>query len=232
MQTSIINRSPQIKKAKQNKEYAQLDIGLLKAIRFKDKDSNGNPIGCRSELQKGLRAASVRLLQAASLHGEIGLMQQQSVPFSSIQSHRAFSLVELVIVLAIIGLVAAMAVPRFANATVRSRVDAAAKRIAADLELARTYAIHSSTPQTVTFKGNFYVISSIRDLDHPTSSYKVDLSSDPYQVNIRLVDFGGDSEVTFDIYGNADSSGTVVIRDARYERTIQFDADTGQATVE
>ena len=144
----------------------------------------------------------------------------------------AFSLIELVIVLAIIGLLAAMAVPRFANAAMHSRVDAAAKRIAADLELTRKYAIHSSTIQTVTFSGNSYEISGMRDLDHATSSYKVNLSAEPYRARILSADFAGDSEVSFDIYGNADSGGTVVVYVAGWRHTVTFNPASCTATVE
>lgn len=159
-------------------------------------------------------------------------MQNTRLLLSSFRNRRAFSLIELVIVLAIIGILAAMAVPHFADAAIRNRIDIAAKRIAADLELARKHAIHSSTPQTVTFNGNGYEISGMRDLDRSTSSYKVDLSDEPYRAQIRSADFDGDSEINFDTYGNADSGGTVVLQVARSHRTVKFDSETGQATVE
>jgi len=45
---------------------------------------------------------------------------------------RGFSMVELVLVVCIMAIVASMAVPRFANSLTRNRVEAAARRVAAD----------------------------------------------------------------------------------------------------
>jgi len=158
-------------------------------------------------------------------------MQQQWATLSSSRNRQAFSLIELVIVMAIIGLLSAMAVPRFANASMRSRIDSAAKRVAADLELARKYAIHSSTPQTVTFSGNSYEIPGLRHLSHSTSSYNVDLADEPYRAQIKNAMFGGDSEISFDIYGSADSGGTVDITVAKMHRRVRINATTGQITI-
>ncbi|MFN7613934.1 MAG: Tfp pilus assembly protein FimT/FimU, partial [Phycisphaerae bacterium] len=51
--------------------------------------------------------------------------------------HRAFSMIELVIVLVIVGVTAAIAVPRYVNSVQRTKVDGAARRIAADIERLR-----------------------------------------------------------------------------------------------
>ncbi|MFI4896612.1 MAG: Tfp pilus assembly protein FimT/FimU, partial [Phycisphaerales bacterium JB059] len=45
---------------------------------------------------------------------------------------RAFTLIELVLVVAILGVVAAIAIPRFSSATTRSRLDLAASRLEGD----------------------------------------------------------------------------------------------------
>jgi len=148
-------------------------------------------------------------------------------------THRSgFSLIELQVVMAMIGIWAGIAIPRVANSIAHHRVDAAARRIAADLELARQYAIHSSTIQTVTFSGDGYVLSGMRDLNRSTSSYKVDLSAAPYRAQILIADFAGDSEVGFDVYGNADSGGTVIVQVAGWQHTVTFDPESGKATVE
>lgn len=134
--------------------------------------------------------------------------------------------------MAIIGVLAAIAVPRFANASARSRINSAANRVAADLELARKYAIHSSTPQTVTFNGNSYEISGMRSPDRSTSSYNVDLSADPYRAQIVSVNLGSDSQISFDIYGNADSGGVVSINVADMIRKVRVNPMTGKIIVE
>lgn len=55
------------------------------------------------------------------------------------------------IVLAIVGIVTAIAVPSFRGLTQRLRVKAAGREIAMDLALARAKAISSGVPQTVSF---------------------------------------------------------------------------------
>ena len=55
-----------------------------------------------------------------------------------------FTLIELVIVMVIIGVVGAIALPRFSQATARQQLDAAANRLASDLELAQARARASS----------------------------------------------------------------------------------------
>ena len=145
---------------------------------------------------------------------------------------RAFSLVELIIVLAIVALLGGIAVPRFSNSIARHRAAAAAKRVAADLRMARHRAVHSSESTTVTFSGSGYVISGARHLDRSTEAYKVDLSANPYDAQILAVDFGGDSEITFDIYGAPDSEGTIVVAAANWQHTITLAPETGKTSVE
>jgi prepilin-type N-terminal cleavage/methylation domain-containing protein len=59
----------------------------------------------------------------------------------------AFTLVELVVVLIIVGILATMAIPRLAAPATNQRADAAARRAVADLNLARRYAHQTSTTQ-------------------------------------------------------------------------------------
>lgn len=143
---------------------------------------------------------------------------------------RAFSLGELIIVVAVTAILAAIAVPRFGNSMTRHRADSAAQRIAADLSYARQRARMSSAAQRIVFDvaSNTYEIIGAADMDRNGEPYVVSLSEPPYEAVIVSVDFGGDDEVAFDGYGSPDSGGQVVIRAGDFVRQIDLDGATGK----
>jgi len=154
------------------------------------------------------------------------------------RTHRAarggFSLIELVMVITIISILAAIAVPRYAGALARYRADAAAQRIIADLDYARELARSTSTTVEVRVKSaaDKVKIMSAPDLKDPTDVYTTLLAEAPYRADIVSRDFGGDSIIYFDGYGNPDSGGSTVITVGSETRTITLNADSGKAVVE
>jgi prepilin-type N-terminal cleavage/methylation domain-containing protein len=147
-----------------------------------------------------------------------------------------FSLIELVMVVAIVAILAAMAVPRFANSLAHRRVEAAARRIVADLALAQRRAVAASASQKVSFDvvANGYLLDGVQHLDHPDAKYFVALSDDPYGATLVKVDLGAtdSEEIVFDGYGVPDSGGTIVVEAGGNQKTVAVDPDTGQATVQ
>jgi len=139
-------------------------------------------------------------------------------------------------VVVIIGMLAAMAIPRFANSLAHRRVEAAARRIAADLALAQRRAKFTSASQKVTFDvvANSYLLVGVQHLDHPDEAYQVSLSEDPYRAAIVNVDFGATDpeEIVFDGYGVPDSGGTIVVDAGGNQKTVTVDPDTGRASVQ
>jgi prepilin-type N-terminal cleavage/methylation domain-containing protein len=146
----------------------------------------------------------------------------------------AFTLLELVFVVAIVAILASMAIPRFSGAAARHRAGAAARRVASDLALARKHAKQSSASQAVVFDAaaDSYQLTGMSHSDHPANEYVVRLGDEPYRAAIVSADFGGQKQVVFDGYGMPDSGGTVTIRVGTEQRVITLDVDTGEASVQ
>lgn len=148
-------------------------------------------------------------------------------------NRRAFSLVEMLTVLVIIGVLAAMALPRFSSTMANHRADVAATRVAASLHLARRHARNTGTAQSVQFNvnANGYILPSVKDLAHPALAYAVRLADSPYESAIVAADFGGDTELIFDAYGIPDSGGSITIQSGKIQKTISVDVETGKTTI-
>lgn len=146
---------------------------------------------------------------------------------------RGASLIELMMVLGIVSVIAAIAMPRFGASTDRYRTELAAKRIAADLIHARTRAESRSASHEIVFSlaNDDYVVTAMPDPDHPAEDYRVMLTDEPYHATLVSADFDGDSIVTFDGFGVPDSGGTVVVQAGGVQRTVTIVANTGQVTV-
>lgn len=145
-----------------------------------------------------------------------------------------FSLLELMLVLVIVGTLAGVAAPRYANSISRYRADMAAQRVAADLHLARRHALISGADETVTFTtaSEQYQIVGLQSMDRSTEDYIVKLSASPYSAEIVSASFGGDGTVVFDAYGVPDDGGQIVVRAGHFEMTVVLDANSGKAQVQ
>lgn len=137
-------------------------------------------------------------------------------------------------VLSIITVVAAIAAPRFAGADQRYRADAAARRIAADLDYVSRTARARAAAQSISFSvtTDSYT-SSARPLDvGPDQAYVVRLDVSPYRAAISRVDFEGGAEIIFNGHGMPDRDGLVVIEAGRASRRVLVSAATGEVTIE
>lgn len=145
----------------------------------------------------------------------------------------AFTLVELVLVVCIVGLLAGVAIPRMANTLARQRVTAAANRIVSDLRLAQAQARLTSAAKTVQFNVGMsrYRLVGVASPDRKSETYTVYLSREPYEVTLGSANFGGDANLVFDGYGTPDSGGSVVVQGGGHTMTISVDPDSGKATV-
>jgi prepilin-type N-terminal cleavage/methylation domain-containing protein len=144
----------------------------------------------------------------------------------------AFTLVELVIVVMIVSVLAAVAVPTFYDSLLFHEVESAARRVKSDLELARQTARLTSATQSVTFAGSAYTLTTAKNLDNQHNDYAVDLSAAPFNLKQVIADFDGATSVSFDGYGMPTSGGTVELLSQSLKCIVTLDADTGEVSID
>jgi hypothetical protein len=136
-------------------------------------------------------------------------------------------------VLALIAVAAALAAPRFASAGASYRVEMAARRVAADLTMARRYARVTSQRVTCAFdaRNGQYRLGGVPDPNHPGREYAVELFADPLGVRLVGVELGSGGQVVFDPYGTPSAGGTIQLQAGDHTRTVTLDVNTGKAAV-
>lgn len=146
---------------------------------------------------------------------------------------RAFSYLELVVVLIIIAITASIAVPRYSEAIARHRADETVRRVLGDFTLAQQHARIQGAGQGIAFNvsASSYTLTGMPDLRKSTAEYTVSLADDPYGAQILSADFGGDTTLRYNGYGVPDSDGTIVIRVGNQVRGVRIGADNAPAEV-
>ncbi len=153
-------------------------------------------------------------------------------------ARRGVTLVELVVVVLIVGIMAAITVPRWATAVQQCYVNNAANRIVADLARAQALAYATSTTQTVTFNvgTNQYTIDKLADPNHPSLIYTVSLAASPYNASLVSVNLPGSNPVAFNGYGLPvglpTTGGTIAVAAGSLQHTITINATTGTTVIQ
>lgn len=151
-------------------------------------------------------------------------------------------MVELVIVVLVMGILAGVAAPKYADSLDYYRVESASKRIAADLRYARALAIRTAAEQKVAFDTatGSYALPGAADINTGGAGYTVSLAGEGYPADIQTASFSGAATVTFDHQGDTHTRGGLAVRSgsqARYvlvsplgEVTIGKQNDAGDAS--
>jgi prepilin-type N-terminal cleavage/methylation domain-containing protein len=149
-----------------------------------------------------------------------------------VSKSRAFSLIELVCVIATIAVVSAIVLPHWAAAMQDQQLNLAVRRITADLALAQSRANYGSASVTVAFNpnANSYQIVGLPDPDRPAQTYTVNLGADPYRVTLSSANFAGSTNLAFDGYGTPLAGGTLVLSLGGATRTLTVEATSGRVT--
>ena len=96
------------------------------------------------------------------------------------------------------------------------------------------FMIPTATSWTVVFSkaAGTYQMSGVRELDSTATIYLINLAADPYLVTIGTVNFGGNSQVSFDAFGLPSSAGSITVLGGGITKTVTLDAVTGKASVQ
>jgi prepilin-type N-terminal cleavage/methylation domain-containing protein len=139
------------------------------------------------------------------------------------------TLIEVVITLAIAGILASVALPRLSRSLAMHRLDTAADRVAADLGRARQRAMTQADWARVFFRPSreTYLLYDVE-----TNDRTVDLGGEPYRADLYTAAFGDDTTVSFDGFGvpaPADA-GYIILRGTDQYRQILVSA-AGEVSV-
>ena len=140
------------------------------------------------------------------------------------------SILEMLCVLAIIAVFAAAGTPRFAQAITARRAEAAARRLAADLEWLRSTARTTSTTQSMSFSASSYNLTGFTNPDMPGTAYSVNLADTTYKAAIAALNFNGATTLSFNGYGIPSVGGTIVVQSGKSTRTVTIEATSGSIT--
>ncbi len=155
-----------------------------------------------------------------------------------VRNRRGFTLVDLTLTLLILGIVTATAAPKLSTTVLRYQVDAAARRVEADINYVQGHARYTSAPCSLTFTASppSYTTTGVAQINNSGQAYAVNLTTLGYSVALSASINGGAS-LTYNASGVpqagsplvALTSGTITITSGNQTKTVTIDPVTGKA---
>lgn len=149
---------------------------------------------------------------------------------------KAFSLFELVIVVAIIGVISVIAIPKFSDAGSGRRLSAAKKTLLADIEMTKLRARATSKVHVIKFypANEKYVIVEGAEVTREAVILLRDFSESPFDLGILRTSLGDSGLVSITVYGDVNPSFNVGLIDDGVEVVVTIDGieDTGLSIVD
>lgn len=148
---------------------------------------------------------------------------------------RGFTLIEAVIVAVLIGIMSAIAIPRFGKVMTKLKMKASGRDIISQLRLARSYAVSQKNPFGVYFdieNNQFVIFEDVVNLSSLTYDYgdsTIKTFTLPVDINFSYSSFNNDV-VIFRSNGSASSTGSVDLYSEKVYDYLMIDvlASTGR----
>lgn len=142
-------------------------------------------------------------------------------------------MLELVTVIVIIGVLAAIATPRYASALSRYRAQSAAQRIALDLQLVRDRAAATGRQGLIDFDltTDSYKLT-LPNSDGTSESQQVSLAADPYAADIVSITPKGATTVTVNGFGIVETQVAIVLAASTSSWSVTIHSGAGRPTCE
>lgn len=143
---------------------------------------------------------------------------------------RGFTLLETTMAIAIVAVIAVIAIPRFTRASDRSRVEAAARRLSAELVAVRDRARASRTTAMVTMDAGVarFRVSGVDTGGLGCAAGTIDLSIEPYAVAVSASSFSI-TPLSFDRFGTPQARGSIVLIRGAVKKAVVIDGNGGIA---
>lgn len=152
-----------------------------------------------------------------------------------VRTNRGFTTVELMIVLAMMGLVLAASWGNFQSVLAQRRLSSAANSLATQMRLARERAVAEGNDYIVTFMTgtNSYEVWDDEGSDSSTGGDDRKFVHDmPSRTTMQNPVFFGSNRVIFHPDGTCNASGAVEITNGDLTRTIAILASTGKVSIQ
>jgi prepilin-type N-terminal cleavage/methylation domain-containing protein len=136
------------------------------------------------------------------------------------RKHSGFSLLEVMVVMAIIFIIASISMPPFLRWRTDAQLRGAASNLRGDLELAKLRAVRDNSFVAVLFNANDYIIfvdngASAGDWVEDADEIQIRSNQLPEGVYIVMPTALADDRTRFDGRGTAENSGTIIIQNIR-----------------
>lgn len=153
---------------------------------------------------------------------------------------RGLSLFELTISVLIFGILAAIAMPKYAESILKFRSESAYRRIQQDIILAQRRSRQTNTACTITFStsSDNYTISGLTSMDRPSATYTVALGQSPYQSDIVGLATSAQPNsslttlaIVFDRFGMPNQGASITISAGGVNRIIDVAPISGKVSL-